>query len=187
MFKLCSALVLTGAVVVAASGNSVTLEQVPYERPLQDLAYDIDAFEAEGWVTYDLVVHVDAGDRWISCGSIMCVCDGGNGFWEHPQGDLDQPTAAMLDYFGLLAYDSFWTSSEEFPNPDLDPSANATTFCPGSPLTLSPAQREAEWYADPVPPNPEGGRYTIARVTAHESGICPAAPDTYTIGGRCSE
>ena len=88
-------------------------------------------------------------------------------------GGNTQPNTALFDQFGLLKYDSFWTCTEEYPNPDVDPDDDATAFAPGSPLALNETHREAEWYVDPSAPNVDGGSYTLARYTVLWLGGTP--------------
>jgi len=160
-----------------AFANSVTLELVDYVRPALDIAVDIDGYEAAGWATYDLVVHVDADDAWTTAYALGTA----DLFFDHGQGG---PTAdpGNFGYFGLLAYDTFWTSSEDYPNPDTG--GTDATFAPGNPLQDTATAKEAEWYVDPVEPNVGAGDWTIARYTvATASTLCVEGDLYYTSTG----
>lgn len=174
--KFLAALSVMCLVGVASAGTiEVSLVQVDNSDAagMTDIAVDPAGWAAAGYVTYDLVVTVAGDDRWTTAFGEADLTNGT--FWEHPEGsDLGEPPSA---YFQLTAYDSFWTSSEEFPNPDLDPSKQATVFAPGSPLLKDATNRDAEWYADPEEPNAGDGVWTIARYTFLPSGaweICVA-------------
>ena len=151
---------------VAFAGGTADYAVVPYVAPALDVAYDIPTYEGEGHTVIDLLTVTDAGDRWTTAYANAFfagdpACD--YTFWEHPSGGNTEPLAANLAYFGLLAYDSFWTNPEDYPNTDLDTGGSSTTFAPGSPLQNTATNKEAEWYADPEEPNADGGAYTLAR------------------------
>ena len=161
---------------LAFAGGSAQLVAVPYVQPAMDIAEDIPTYEAAGHHVYDLQVVVTGGDRWTTTYAhayFQCTTNPGTPgdqqcgtFWDHtmggaPAGNLPQP--GSFAYFGLLQYDSFWTSTEEWPNPDVDPPKNGTTFAPGSPLRNTPYEKEAEWYVDPNTPNCDGGTFTLER------------------------
>jgi len=158
MLKKLIATLSVLSLVVVASANTVTLEPVSYVRPAMDIAENIDAFEAGGWETYDLVVHVDADDAWTTAYALATA----DLFWDHLQGG-DTADPGNFGYFGLLEYDTFWTSSEDYPN--VDTGGTDTTFAPGNPLQNTATVKEAEWYVDPVEPNVGSGDWTIARYT----------------------
>ncbi|MBU0617237.1 MAG: hypothetical protein KKI02_05945, partial [Planctomycetes bacterium] len=131
--KLCATVAVLSFAAVALAGGTVSLVNVPYVAPGTDLAYPIATYESEGWCTFDLVVTVDNGDAWtVAYADAVTV----GTFFQHPMGGNTQPDPAQFAYFGLVQYDSFWTTPEEWPNPNVDPALNATVFAPGSPLTL---------------------------------------------------
>ena len=168
---------------VAFAGGTADYAVVPYVAPAMDLAYDIPTYEGEGHTVIDQLTVVDDGDRWTTAyANAYFVGDPGcnYAFWDHPQGGHTQPAVGDFAYFGLVEYDSFWTCPEEFPNADLDPTKDATTFAPGSPLQSSMTNKEAEWYADPEEPNADGGTYTTARYNV--MGFCPEGCLPYDTG-----
>ena len=165
MFKKFLATVSVMCLVVAASAGTIEVSLAAVDTSdaagLTDIAVDPAAWAAAGYVVYDLVVTVAGDDRWTTAFGEADLT--GGAFWEHPEGgNLGEPPSA---YFQLTKYDSFWTSSEEFPNTDIDPSKQATVFAPGSPILMDATNRDAEWYADPEEPNVGDGAYTIARYT----------------------
>jgi hypothetical protein len=170
MLKNLSAVAMvTGCASLALAGGYGDYAEVPYVRPATDLAYDIDQYEADNHRVFDLLVVVDDGDRWTAASYLAytwCVADPDQHcatFWDHPVGGHTQPETTQFTDYGLLQYDTFITCPEEYPNPDLDPTENATTFAPGSPLQTGPYVYEVEWYADPELPNADGGTYALAR------------------------
>ena len=150
----------------AFAAGTASYAVVPYVAPGTDVAYPIAQYEGEGHRVYDLQVNVDAGDKWTTASALayfMSDAPGGSlAFWDHPSGG-NIPAPSNFSYFGLAAYDSFWTCTEEYPNPDLAPTAVATTFAPGSPIQNTATVREAEWYADPGDPEAGAGTFTLAR------------------------
>ena len=166
MRKLLALLTVLCFTTVASATITATLEPVAYVAPDTDLAYDIGQYEAECHKVWDLVVHVSDGDKWNTAG-IECMltgtCDAAV-FWDHPMGGDTQPDTGDFAYFGLVAYDTFWTCTEEYPNPDIDPLKNATTFAPGNPIANEPQYKYCEWYHDPEDPEVGDGDFTIMRM-----------------------
>jgi MYXO-CTERM domain-containing protein len=164
-----------------ASAGTIDVSLVPVDTSAAgtytDLTVNPAQWAAAGYQCYDLQITV-TDDTWTTA-SCEAVLEGAT-FWNHPNGSEKEPSAGMFPYFGLLRYDSFWTTTEEWPNPDLNPAADATTFAPGSPLAATSTHRKAEWYVDPLLPRAYGGVYTIARFT-----ILPTSPDwrLYMWGG----
>jgi hypothetical protein len=167
------------SVVAVASAGTISVSFTPVDTSAagtyMDAAVDPDTWAAAGYRVYDLTVTVDstgdpAGvDRWTTAGCTVTLT--GATFWEHPIGGDKQPNTLLFPAYGMLRFDSFWTSSEEWPNADLDPGRDATTFAPGSPIQKTPTVREAEWYVDPELPNiTADGTYTIARYTFLPTG-----------------
>ena len=150
------------------AGGTAHYAGVPYVQPALDVAYLVQTYESELHLVYDFQVNVDSGDKWTAVSTRASfetsnsIYEGYFTFWDHPSGG-NFPTPANFSYFGLAAYDTFWTSSEEFPNIDVNPSAQATTFAPGSPRINNPIVRDAEWYVDPSDPEVDGGLYTLSR------------------------
>ena len=173
MIRTLIAILLLPAAVAFAGGSAEWIE-VPFIPPLSCEGEPVSQYVEEGHRTIDLRAIVDNGDRWASAYAIAYF-DGSADcdfvFWEHVLGVDTQPNTALFGAYCLLPYDSFWTCTEEYPNPDLDPSKNATTFVEGSPLQKTSVAREAEWYADPELPNADGGEYSIARYNV--MGFCP--------------
>jgi hypothetical protein len=171
---------LLPAAVVFAGGSADWVE-VPYDGSGCDWwLEECWQYEGEGHCTFDLRAIVDEGDRWTSAYALAHLT--GNAdcdfmFWEHPVGGDVQPNPVLFGAYYLLQYDSFWTCTEEYPNPNIDPARNATTFAEGSPLQKTPTLREAEWYADPELPNADGGEYSIARYNV--MGVCPEGRVSY--------
>jgi hypothetical protein len=149
----------------APAGGTASWSLVPYVRPNIDLGQNIDVYEAQNHAVCDLQVNVDAGDKWTTI-SARASIEGNPGgylsFWDHPVGG-NIPTPSLFQDFGLSTYDTFWTCTEEYPNPDLNPDAIATTFAPGSPVENTSTVRQAEWYADPGQPEAGAGLFTLAR------------------------
>ena len=147
---------------LAAADIAVQLAEVDTADAagLSDLAVDPNVWAAAGYVVYDLEVVVSNDDSWT-----VATCDANltnASFWDHPMGG-NLPSPDSFGYFGLLKYDSFWTSSEEYPNADVDPLKVATSFAPGSPLVNTDIEREAEWYVDPDDPQVGDGTWVIQR------------------------
>jgi hypothetical protein len=180
--KLIAATVVLFFPALAFGIGTAGYAEVAYERPAQDFAYDIDTYEGEGHRVVDLTVNVDDGDKWTTayaaayfeCAFDPMVCCGT--FWEHPEGG-DTQAGVNTNFFGLTAFDSFWTCSEEYPNADADPEKNATTFAPGSPIAKEDCLREAEWYVDPEDPEVDGGLWVLARYNfTVDCSLCPCPP-----------
>jgi hypothetical protein len=180
--RVLAAVTILCCVGLAYAGGAASIVEVPYVRPAMDLAYDIDQYEAEGHKKFNLMVDVFDADRWTTGYALAytwCVADPGMGcgtFWDHPQGLSvhSQPDPGNFAYFGLLEYDTYYTCPEEYPNTDLDPTKNATTFAPGSPLQIGPDAYECEWYADPEEPNADGGLYVVADFNLMiDCSLCP--------------
>lgn len=166
---------------LAFAGGYAAYEEVPYVRPATDLAYDIDQYEAENHTVFDLLVVVDNGDMWTVayCLAYTWCVENPNihpgTFWDHPNGRHNQPDPAQFPDYGLLQYETFYTCPEEYPNPDLDPSHNATTGW--GPIQSGPHFYEREWYVCPELPNADGGRFILARFNLMidcSLCVCPA-------------
>ena len=167
MKKLLALMTVLCFATVVSADMTVSIDPVAYVAPTTDLAYDIPTYEGECHWVYDLVVHVTGGDKWNTAGITAELIDPdacGSVFWDHPQGGNTQPDTGDFAYFGLVAYDTFWTCSEEYPNPDVDPLKDATTFAPGSPIQNTPTVKEAEWYHDPEDPEVGDGDWVLMRM-----------------------
>jgi hypothetical protein len=166
---------------VALATATITTQVVPVDNSdaagLTDIAVDPATWAAAGYLTYDLQVVVSDDDSWTTAYTLATLSANAT-YWDHPLGSNIQPDDGDFAYFGLLKYDTFWTSSEEFPNPNADPSKNATTFAPGSPLQVTDTVREAEWYTDPEDPVVGDGTWTIMRVT-----FLPTGPGVLNFSG----
>ena len=178
-FIILASLCVCGA---AMADGFATWNYVPYVAPVTDFAYDIGLYESEAHCVIDFQVNVDPGDKWTAASAYAYLLrespDLEAAFWDHPSGG-NIPVPATFVYFGLAAYDSFWTCTEEYPNPDLNPSSVATTFAPGSPIQNTDSLREAEWYADPGDPEADGGLYTLARYNVTgDLPFYPLQPDS---------
>jgi len=167
---------------VALASATITTQVVPVDNSdaagLTDLAVDPVAWAAAGYLTYDLQVVISGDDSWTTA-STLATLDANATYWDHPTAGNTQPDPSQFAYFGLQKYDTFWTSSEEYPNPDADPAKNATTFAPGSPVQVTDTVREAEWYTDPEDPTVGDGTWTIMRVT-----ILPTGPGNLVFAGN---
>ena len=161
--------------LTALAGGYADWVEVPLEWPVppppnpEPWYYYI----AEGHAHFDLLTVVDDGDCWNSAYANAYLegeAADAYSFWDHPNGSA-YPVPAAFPYFGLMAYDSFWTSPVEFPNPDLDAAHLATLFSPGSPIQDSATAKEAEWYVDPSAPYVDGGTWHVARYNIR--GLCP--------------
>jgi len=188
--------VLLTTVTVLGLGASVLADdivaswaEVDYVRPEQDLGYDLDQYEAEDHRVFDLIADPVPNYWWVDAGALAYFhypfdpqppgTHTAAAFWEHPNGGDKQPDASTFGDYGLLPYESFWTTPEEYPNPDVDPAANATYFGPGSPI-ITPYERFAEWYVDPESPSVEGDVYTVARFNfTVDCSLCPVS-EPYT-------
>ena len=124
-----------------------------------DLAVDIDAFNAAGYVTVDLVMGVGAW-TWTEAYSLATLTDAT--FFNHPAGDLLEmaPNPGMFPAYGVLAFDSFYTGLNDFPNAMGYGDAKAA---PGSPIQNTPTVREMR-YRD-YPPLDSTGEFVTARFT----------------------
>ena len=164
--------------VVAMAGGYADWTIIPFQNP-NEPPWVVDQYLDEGHQTFDFLSVVDDGDRWNSgCANAYFegAAAGAYSFWDHPIGSAI-PNPNNFPYFGLAMYDSFWTSPEEYPNPDLDPYHCVTAFNDGSPIQDSATAKEAEWYVDPSEPNVDGGTWHIARYNV--MGLCP---DGYSPG-----
>lgn len=172
---------LCGIAFAAGTAGYAVVPQVPATDPLAP-TYNIAQHKV-----IDLTVNVFGGDRWTtaSANAYFVGTDCGFTFWDHPLGGNTQPMAALLPIYPYLAYDSFWTTTEEYPNPDLNPGANATTFAPGSPLHNTAIRRMAEWYVDPELPNAGDGLYTLARYNLNLVDCPPGCVPFETPYGVC--
>ena len=159
--KFIAILSVTAFVAAAAAGTIYPyLEDVPIV-PGTDALVPAGLY---GYRCFDLKIRV-TDDIWSTAYASWSLTGGGT-FWEHPAGQDIQPQDLFLGLYGYLKYDSFWTTPEEFPNPNLDPDAQATNFAPGNPSVKTPTRRVAEWYVDPEDPTvPSTGDFTIARYT----------------------
>ena len=183
MFKLFLTIAVVLSGVASASADAyIDVFFVPVDTSAAagytDVAVNVADWVAAGYLCFDLKVRVHgANDSWTaaSCSVVLTNAT----FWNHPSGGDTQPNTNNFGYFGLSRFDSFWCSPEEWPNPDLNTSANATSFAPGSPSVQTATQRTAEWYSDPLDPTAHGGTYTIARYT-----FLPAAGWNLTVSGN---
>ena len=92
-------------------------------------------------------------------------------FWEHPASADTAQNPLFFAAYGLLAYDSFYTTPEDWPN---DPSAFGNTTIVT--IDSQPTVRFAEWYVTPDMPA-DGGTYTVARfnlIIDCSLCVCPA-------------
>ena len=186
MRKILASMVVMSLCGIAFAGGTAGYAIVPQvvgTDPIEP-SYDIAAHQV-----VDFTVSVDSGDRWTtaSCDATFA----GNGcnftFWEHLAGGDIQPSDLFLGLYGYLKYDSFWTCSEEYPNTNIDPDLQATTFAPGNPQFKTATRRMAEWYADPEAPNVFEGTYTLARYNLNLAE-CPPGTVNYETpyGVACS-
>jgi hypothetical protein len=172
MFKKFLAAASVMSLVAVASAGTITVDLVPVTivQPAMDLAVDIPTWMAAGYKVYDLQVTVDnAGgpaDEWTAASGYAHLTNGA--FWEHPVGTDLPPSPALFAAYGLLAYDSFWTSPEDWPNPDTG--GMDMSFAPGSPIQKTATDRDAEWYVNPEDPSAGAGTWTIARYCFLPSG-----------------
>ena len=174
MLKKFIATLSVVAFVAAASAGTITvsLQEVPIVAGSDALVPN----GLDGYVCVDLKVTM-TDDIWTTAGADATLTNGT--FWEHPAGQDIQPQDLFLGLYGYLKYDSFWTTSEEFPNTNLDPDAQATNFAPGNPSVKNATHRVAEWYVDPESPAaPNNGVFTIARYTF----LPGASPELHVIG-----
>ena len=140
---------------------------MPFVYPVPPWIVDIEAYIAEGHRTLDLLSVPPAGQHWTE-GYAHAYFEGDAAnytFWDHPWGGSLVPNTANFAYFGMLKYDSFWTSPEDYPSVDADGESHtiAATFKSGSPIQETDTHREAEWFVDPDDPAAESGTHTIAR------------------------
>lgn len=167
---------------VALASATITTQVVPVDNSdasgYVDVAVDPATWAAAGYLTYDLQVVVSDSDAWTTAHATANLSANAT-FWEHPIGSDKQPNTALFAAYGLLRYDTFWTSSEEWPNPDADPTKDATTFAPGSPIQKLPGTYEAEWYTDPGEPTVGDGTWTIMRFT-----FLPTGPGVLNLSGE---
>jgi hypothetical protein len=165
MFRRLLVAISMTAMPAVGSAGTITATLAPVDTSdasgLSDPAVDPIEWASAGYLVYDLVITVAGGDEWL-CGSGYADLTGAT-FWEHPNGGDTQPEPASLDFSQLVKYDSFWNSTEEFPNVDLSPTKDTTILLPGSPLKKTSTERDCEWSTDPEEPSTYDGTYTIAR------------------------
>ena len=171
--KFVATMMVLSCVAVVMADAEIDVALVPVDTSAAagytDVAVDPATWVAAGYLCYDLQVTVHGStDSWTTASGNATMT--GGEFWNHPSGGDTQPNTNNFAYFGLMRFDSFWCSAEEWPNPDLNTGANATTFAPGSPSVQTATQRNAEWYSDPLDPTAYGGTYTIARYTFLPTG-----------------
>ena len=147
----------------AILAGSITVELVPVDTSdavdFTDVLYPPDEWLAAGYLVYDLQVYMEDAS-WFTASSAATASDGI--FWEHGMGSNAQPDVDLFGGYGLLRYDSFWTCPEEYPNPDLAPSSDATGLL-SEQLVLTNTYRYAVWFMMDDDPDAVSGTYTIAR------------------------
>ena len=121
-----------------------------------DLAVDIEAFNAAGYVTYDLVMDVGA-ETWTTEYSLATLTDAT--FFNHPLGELHEmaPDPGSFAEYAVLAFDSFYTGMNDYPN------APAYGDARGHWAQNTPTVREIEYYD--YPPLDSTGQFVTARFT----------------------
>jgi hypothetical protein len=121
-------------------------------------------FSSETHFTVDLVAEV-VNDDWTATGGsrghpdgILATIDNGL-FYEYPAlGGGAQPDPAVFPSFPALAYDSFYTTPEGWPN--VSGQGRVPSFAR---MIRDPQLRRTTWFA--TPPGAGPGTYTLARFT----------------------
>ena len=150
-------------VFVAAASADITFswaEVDNYVDPaLMDLAVDIEAFNAAGYVTYDLLIDVGA-ETWSTEYSLATLTDAT--FFNHLLGDVNEmaPNPATFPAYAVLPFDSFYTGANDYPNAMAYGDASPA---PGSPIQNAATVREMEYYD--YPPLDSTGQFVTARFT----------------------
>ena len=145
-----------------------------------DLAVDIEAFNAAGYVTYDLVMDVGA-ETWTTEYSLATLTDAT--FFNHPRGGITEmaPNPGMFAEYGVLPFDSFYTGMNDYPNA----MAYGDASTAGIPFQNTPTVREMEYYD--YPPLDNTGEFVTARFTFLPSSdnwlLCVAGYVTTMEGG----
>ena len=123
-----------------------------------DPAVDIDAFNAAGYVTYDLVMDVGT-ETWTTEYSLATLTDAT--FFNHPLGRNDEmtPNPGMFGEYAVLPFDSFYTGMNDYPNAMSYGDASSA----GIPIQNTPTVREMEYYD--YPPLDSTGEFVTARFT----------------------
>jgi hypothetical protein len=172
--KFVAAMMVLTCVAVVSADTLIDVALVPVDLSgaagYTDYSVPPGPWAAAGYRCFDLKVTVKtATDSWTTASADANISVNGT-FWNHPNGGDKQPNVNNFPFFGLTRFDSFYCSAEEWPNPDLDTNADATSFAPGSPSASTTTHRAAEWYSDPLAPTAYGGTYTIARYTLLPTG-----------------
>ena len=157
-------LLVTTSVLALAAGASadVTFGWAAVDNYVDpagtDPAVDIDAFNAAGYVTYDLVMDVGA-ETWTTEYSLATLTDAT--FFNHPLGRNDEmtPNPGMFGEYAVLPFDSFYTGMNDYPNAPAYGDATAA----GGPLQNTATVREMEYYD--YPPLDNTGEFVTARFT----------------------
>ena len=160
--KLLATMSVMSLVAVASAGTistSLAMVDTSEAGSLSDIAHDPAAWAAAGYVVVDLQVTIGGndGDSWTTAGAAATLT--GGTFWEHSVGSDTPPNPALFGAYGLLRYDSFYTTPEDWPNdPAIFGNTNIVT------IDSQATTRSAEWYVTPAEPNvTTDGTYTIAR------------------------
>lgn len=121
-----------------------------------DPEVDIEAFNAAGYVTYDLVMDVGT-ETWTTAYSLATLTDAT--FFDHPRGDVEEmaPNPAEFGAYAVLPFDSFYTGMNDYPN------AMAYGDAQGWAGQITPTLREMEYYD--YPPMDNTGEFVTARFT----------------------
>lgn len=110
-----------------------------------------------GTATYDLVLTVTLNDMWTST-SMKATLSGAT-FYHHPLGSNTQPDPALLVAFPALAWDTFVTCPDGWPN------TLGQGLIPGfaGVQNFGATTTEATWFD--TPPNGGDGTWVLARLT----------------------
>lgn len=109
-----------------------------------------------GYFTYDLVHHVEYGS-WNS--TALKATISGATFFQHPVGAITQPNPELLALFPSLAWDTFITCPEGWPN---TPDYGIAPTCAGT-CTMTTTLLDATFFE--TPPNGGVGDWIVARIT----------------------
>lgn len=133
-----------------------------------------------GTATYDLTITVPQGNDWTSTAMVATLS--GATFYQHPGGGNTQPDPLLLNLFPTLAWDTFMTCPDGWPN---TAGVGITPGFAGTPL-FGATKIDATWFD--IPPNGGGGTWTIARFSLQDLGaswrMTVAGSHTKTKGGN---
>ena len=184
---LTATIVLMLPALAFANPGTAGWTDVTYVRPAMDvLVPDIDGYEAENHRVVDLTLDIPSPQRWTTAGVdayFQCCFDPQppvppccGTFWEHPGGGDGPPNPLLFGAYGLLAYDSFYTTPEDWPSTTAFGNTNIVS------IASDDCSRFAEWYVTPEEPNVDGGLYTLARYNfTVDCDLCPCPPDMWCV------